>query len=72
MEPCSIPYRLETITWQKAVTDDPEWNFMLNRQTYLQTLILVYLVERDERYLLKAKSFILNWIESAIPLDPKG
>ncbi|SUN53040.1 oligohyaluronate lyase [Streptococcus dysgalactiae] len=45
---------------------------MLNRQTYLQKLILVYLVERDERYLLTAKGFILNWIESAIPLDPKG
>ncbi|HHK1502164.1 oligohyaluronate lyase [Streptococcus pyogenes] len=72
MEPCHIPYHLDPITWQEAVTDDPEWNFMLNRQTYLQTLILVYLVERDERYLLKAKSFILNWIESAIPLDPKG
>lgn len=72
MEPCHIPYHLDPITWQEAVTDDPEWNFMLNRQTYLQKLILVYLVERDERYLLKAKSFILNWIESAIPLDPKG
>ncbi|HEQ2793644.1 TPA: heparinase II/III family protein [Streptococcus pyogenes] len=72
MEPCHIPYHLDPITWQEAVTDDPEWNFMLNRQSYLQKLILVYLVERDERYLLTAKGFILNWIESAIPLDPKG
>ena len=63
MEPCHIPYHLDPITWQEAVTDDPEWNFMLNRQTYLQKLILVYLVERDERYLLTAKGFILNWIE---------
>lgn len=72
MEPCPIPYHLETITWQEPVTDDPEWNFMLNRQTYLQKLILVYLVERDERYLLTAKRLILDWIESAIPLSPQG
>ncbi len=68
MEPCQIPYHIEPLVWDKLITDDPEWNYMLNRQTYLLKFILVYLVEEDERYLIKLKDFIFHWIDSELPL----
>ncbi|EHI70612.1 heparinase II/III-like protein [Streptococcus ictaluri 707-05] len=72
MEPCHIPYQLNPILWNQAVTDDPEWNYMLNRQTYLQKLVLVGMVEQNHTYLNKAKHLILDWIRADLPLNPKS
>ncbi|KHD44340.1 alginate lyase family protein [Streptococcus hongkongensis] len=69
MEPCPVPYHLEVIHWDKQVTDDPEWNFMLNRQSYLYKLVVVYLVEGDDKYLDKIKYFIFDWIGRDYLLD---
>lgn len=69
MEPCPVPYHLEVIHWDKQVTDDPEWNFMLNRQSYLYKLVVVYLVEGDDKYLDKIKYFIFDWIDKDYILD---
>ncbi|MDO4666299.1 MAG: heparinase II/III family protein [Streptococcus sp.] len=63
MEPCSTPHHLEPLDWDEPVTNDPEWNYMLNRQTYLMKFIIVYLIEQDDSYLVKMKKLLLHWIE---------
>ncbi|WMB29736.1 heparinase II/III family protein [Streptococcus didelphis] len=68
MEPCSTPYHLDPLSWDRQVSEDKEWNYMLNRQGYLMKFILVYLVEKDSRYLDKVKYFIFHWIDCHYPL----
>ncbi|MGT2933087.1 heparinase II/III domain-containing protein [Streptococcus catagoni] len=63
MEPSFIPHHLDKLDWDKQATDDPEWNFMLNRQTYLFKFLVLYLLEKDSKYLAKIKYFINDWID---------
>ncbi|AYE37256.1 oligohyaluronate lyase [Companilactobacillus zhachilii] len=62
MEPSPITYQLED--WHKSPNGDPEWLYVLNRQEYLQDLLITYLYTNDEKYLLKAKRFMMDWIQN--------
>lgn len=62
MEPCIKPYYLPELQWDIPVTDDLEWNYMLNRQQYLLKFLVVYLVEKDAIYCKKLKYYIFHWI----------
>ncbi|MBU3135525.1 heparinase II/III family protein [Clostridium gasigenes] len=64
MEQCNIPYRVNPIIWDYTPNGDEEWTFMLNRQEYLYKLIISYYVENDEKYIVKVKELIFNWIDS--------
>ena len=64
MERCLIPINLgDDIDWNFVGNDDEEWTFMLNRMGYLDTLILSFIYTKEEKYALKAKYFILDWIK---------
>ena len=64
MERCLIPINLgDDIDWNFVGNDDEEWTFMLNRMGYLDTLILSFIYTKEEKYTLKAKYFILDWIK---------
>ena len=63
MEPCLTPYRLEPMQWDKEVNGDKEWNYMLNRHTYLLKFMTVYLVEQNPHYLDKVKVLMFHWID---------
>ncbi|HEN9343547.1 TPA: hypothetical protein U9H55_001342 [Streptococcus agalactiae] len=72
MEPCSKAYCLDPLEWDKPVTDDPEWLYMLNRQTYLFKFLVVYIVEGDKSYLRQMKYFMYHWIDCQFTLKPEG
>ncbi|MEQ9810141.1 alginate lyase family protein [Streptococcus jiangjianxini] len=72
MEPCHIPYRLSELCWDQAVTDDNEWNYMLNRQSYLLNFLIVHLVEDDYRYIGKLKEMMFHWIDCDFELKPES
>ncbi len=63
MEPCVIPCVNKDLNWEFTPNGDEEWIFMLNRHDYLEKLIISYYVNEDERYLLKIKELIFNWID---------
>lgn len=42
MEACSIPYSLKEYAWNRYPDDDPEWLFMLSRQSFLVDLAQAY------------------------------
>lgn len=63
MERCEDLVDLGDFDWGKMHKQDPEWTFMVNRQEYLMTLLVAYIVERDGRYLEKLKEFILKRME---------
>jgi len=60
MEPSPITYELKD--WHKSPNDDPEWLYVLNRQEYLQDLLLTYLHTSNDKYLLKSKEFMFDWV----------
>ncbi len=72
MEPCSKAYCLDPLEWDNPVTDDPEWLYMLNRQTYLFKFLVVYIVEGDMSYLRQMKYFMYHWIDCQFTLKPEG
>lgn len=72
MEPCQTPYHLDPIIWDRAITDDPEWNFMLNRQAFLVTLMTAYVAKADKAYLEKAKTLMIDWVDSNLILEPQS
>ncbi|MEX5397937.1 heparinase II/III family protein [Streptococcus sp. ZJ93] len=72
MEPCPHEYRLQPLNWESFFEDDPEWAYMLNRQEYLLTLLLGYLVEGKVAYIQQLKYFILHWIEHVPTLHPQS
>ncbi len=72
MEACSTAYTLNPLVWDKQMTDDPEWNYMLNRHSYLQKFVLVSLVENDLAYLVKAKALVLDWVRCQFALSPQS
>ena len=72
MERCIVPYQLEEdIDWNVQLNGDEEWCFMLNRMDYLNYLILDSLVKDDKKSALKAKSFILSWINKHKEIKPE-
>ena len=63
MEPCAVPYRLDPLIWDVSPNGDPEWVYMLNRHEYLKKLLLAGWYTGTPDYFLKAKEFILHWID---------
>ncbi|MFV0550348.1 MAG: alginate lyase family protein [Anaerorhabdus sp.] len=64
MERCSKPLKLsKKINWNEIVNDDEEWTFMLNRMSYLRDLIIAYILTKEEKYSVKCRGLILEWIE---------
>ena len=51
MEACSIPYSLKEYTWNRYPGDDPEWLFMLSRQSFLLDLSQAYALTKEKCYL---------------------
>ncbi|WP_159543543.1 heparinase II/III family protein [Streptococcus halichoeri] len=72
MEPCSKPIKLKVLDWEHSPTTDPEWAYMLNRQTYLMNLLLVGIVEKQTKYQEQALFFIRDWINQVKQLTPKS
>lgn len=70
MEPCSTPYTIKPMCWDKTYNEDKEWIFMLNRHEYLDKFIIVYMVEEDIKYINKLKEYIFDWIQSVQILEP--
>jgi len=60
MEPCPETYEVED--WHKSPNGDPEWLYVLNRQEYLQDLMVAYFKTDEIEYLEKAKSFMFEWV----------
>lgn len=63
MERCATIYHLDIVDYETINNDDPEWNFMLNRMDWLEYLVLAGIITKDQKYLLKAKEYILTWID---------
>lgn len=63
MEPCAVCYRLDPLIWDVSPNGDPEWVYMLNRHEYLKKLLLAGWYTGTPDYFLKAKEFILHWID---------
>ncbi|MGV3010628.1 alginate lyase family protein [Streptococcus thoraltensis] len=72
MEPCHLPYQLQELCWVQSVTNDPEWNYMLNRQSYFLNFLTVHLVEDDYRYIDKLKEMMFHWIDCDFELKPNS
>lgn len=62
MEPSPIKYKLTD--WFISPNKDPEWLFVLKRQEYLQDLVFTSLYTDDDKYLLKAKYYIFEWLRN--------
>ncbi|NRE26649.1 heparinase [Enterococcus faecalis] len=62
MEACSIPYSLKEYAWNRYPDDDPEWLFMLSRQSFLVDLAQAYALTKKERYLQKWHSLLIDFI----------
>lgn len=62
MEPCPVTYELSD--WHKSPNGDPEWLYVLNRQEYLQDLMVAFLNTDEFKYLEKAKYFMFEWIKN--------
>lgn len=69
MEPTQHAYIMKPITWQKTPNGDPEWLFMLKRQEYLLDLVQTFYETNEEKYLLKGKAFIFDWITNNLTLS---
>ena len=63
MEACSIPYSLKEYTWNRYPGDDPEWLFMLSRQSFLLDLSQAYALTKEKCYLQKWRSLLLDFIQ---------
>ena len=63
MEACSIPYSLKEYTWNRYPGDDPEWLFMLSRQSFLLDLAQAYALTKEKCYLQKWYSLLLDFIQ---------
>lgn len=70
MERCVIPYKIEPLDWEVYPNGDEEWCFMLNRMDYLSDLILASFIKKDNAYIEKAKSFVMDWISSHSEIKP--
>ena len=64
MEACRIPYKNKQIDWKFTPNGDEEWTFMLARHEYLDSLIISYYINNNEKYIEKAKELINNWIDN--------
>ena len=56
MEACSIPYSLKEYTWNRYPGDDPEWLFMLSRQSFLLDLSQAYALTKENAIYKMAQS----------------
>ena len=63
MEACSIPYSLKEYAWNRYPGDDPEWLFMLSRQSFLLDLAQAYALTKEKCYLQKWYSLLLDFIQ---------
>ena len=63
MEACENPYSLSKFKWNTSPTNDSEWIFMLNRQGYLLDLAMCYRMTLKEKYLVKYKEILFQFIE---------
>ncbi|MGX7040022.1 heparinase II/III family protein [Vagococcus fessus] len=62
MEPYHKIINMKKIDWLYTPNEDEEWIFMLNRQEYLIDLLTAYYVTDKDKYLLKAKDLMLEWL----------
>lgn len=62
MEPSPETYEVKD--WHESPNGDPEWLYVLNRQEYLQDLLVAYSKTSEVRYLEKAKYFMFEWIKN--------
>lgn len=62
MEPCTIPFQMENIDWNKIHNEDEEWVFMLNRMSYLRHLVLAYFDTNSIKYVDTWKEITSDWI----------
>lgn len=67
MEPCPNTYELKD--WHRSPNGDPEWLYVLNRQEYLQDLMVAYLKTREVKYLKKAKFFMFEWVKNNYDIE---
>lgn len=72
MEPCSFPYTLQPMHFDKTYNDDLEWIFMLNRQEYLDKFMIAYMIDGNIEYVEKAKEFIFEWIKQVTMFAPSN
>ena len=71
MEPCSEPFTLKEMIWDRSPNGDPEWIFMLNRHEYMNKLLIAGWLTGDKAYVEKLKWFLFHWIQ-ANPILPEG
>ncbi len=50
--------------WNELVNDDEEWIFMRSRMNYFDPLFLAYEKNKEEKYLLKIKEIIFDFINT--------
>lgn len=63
MEACSIPYSFKEYAWNEYPEDDPEWLFMLSRQSFLVDLAQAYALTKEKCYLKKWCNLLLEFIQ---------
>ena len=71
MEPCSEPFTLKEMIWDRSPNGDPEWIFMLNRHEYMNKLLIAGWLTGEMAYVEKLKWFLFHWIQ-ANPILPEG
>ena len=71
MERCATPYQLKDIDWDATPNGDDEWTFMLNRMTFMPTLINATVLTDDRRFIAKAWDLILDWIDAHPQIDER-
>ena len=71
MEPCSEPFTLKEMIWDRSPNGVPEWIFMLNRHEYMNKLLIAGWLTGDKAYVEKLKWFLFHWIQ-ANPILPEG
>lgn len=71
MEPCSVPFKLEPMAWDRSPNGDPEWVYMLNRHESLYKLLFSYYCTGEMEYICKLKWYLRDWIRQN-PITLKG
>ncbi|WP_159648980.1 alginate lyase family protein [Erysipelothrix aquatica] len=71
MERCATPYQLKGIDWDATPNGDDEWTFMLNRMTFMPTLINATVLTDDRRFITKAWDLIHDWIVAHPQIDER-
>lgn len=70
MEACHTPYSLDEFKWNTSPNEDPEWIFMLSRQSFLLDLTIAYNITGDACYFQKWKELIFDFIhQNGVPTD---